>query len=67
MNSVTATADFLSGQLAQTGRFTIMSPGGGKSLPLVAFRLKDKVHYDEVSFEFQSDREYFAYMFPACL
>lgn len=47
MNSVTATADFLCDQLQATGRFTIMSPNGGKSLPLVAFRLKEKHAYDE--------------------
>lgn len=48
MQSITATSDFLRGKLVESGRFEMMSPNEGKSLPLVAFRLKEKKHYDEV-------------------
>jgi glutamate decarboxylase len=33
--------------LEKTGHFEIMSEGNGRGLPLVAFRLKEKKHYDE--------------------
>lgn len=47
MQSITETADYLQDQLQETGRFEIMTKGHGESLPLVAFRLKEKRHYDE--------------------
>ncbi|KAI9863388.1 MAG: Glutamate decarboxylase 4 [Trichoglossum hirsutum] len=48
MMNLTRTADYLSEALAKLG-FIIMSQGGGKGLPLVAFRLNPKHnhHYDE--------------------
>ncbi|KAH0551787.1 hypothetical protein GP486_006994 [Trichoglossum hirsutum] len=49
MMNLTRTADYLSAALEKLG-FIIMSQGGGKGLPLVAFRLNPKSnhHYDEV-------------------
>jgi glutamate decarboxylase len=47
MGSITQTADFLAASLEESGYFTIMSEGSGAGLPLVAFRLKEKKHYDE--------------------
>ncbi|KAJ9111837.1 hypothetical protein QFC20_002424 [Naganishia adeliensis] len=47
MQSITETSDWLAAELESTGRFVRMNPGGGESLPLVAFRLKEKHHYDE--------------------
>lgn len=47
MANLTATADHLTDKLNATGRFTIMSEGNGRGLPLVAFRLSEKHHYDE--------------------
>jgi hypothetical protein len=38
MQSITETSDWLAAQLESTGRFVRMNPGGGDSLPLVAFR-----------------------------
>lgn len=49
MTNLTATADYLSQRLEHTGRFIIMSETGGRGLPLVAFRLKEKHAYNEVS------------------
>ena len=48
MNNLTRTADYLAACLANLG-FIIMSEGGGKGLPLVAFRLdpKHKHQFDE--------------------
>lgn len=46
MQSVTDTADYLADQLKSMGRFKILNPGHGESLPLVAFTLKEKTHYD---------------------
>ena len=48
MMNLTRTADYLAANLENLG-FLIMSKGGGKGLPLVAFRLdpKAKHHYDE--------------------
>ena len=48
MKNLTRTADYLALSLQQLG-FVIMSQGGGKGLPLVAFRLDPKAghHYDE--------------------
>jgi len=48
MTNLTRTADYLSESLKQLG-FIIMSQGHGKGLPLVAFRLDEKLgkHYDE--------------------
>ena len=40
MLNLTRTADYLSAQLQELG-FIIMSVGGGRGLPLVAFRLDD--------------------------
>lgn len=40
MENATATADWLQQSLEKTGRFVMLAPGGGKSLPLVAFKLK---------------------------
>lgn len=50
MKNLVANADYLSEQLESTGKFTILSEKGGKGVPLVAFKLKQKAHYDEVSF-----------------
>ncbi|CAO3653715.1 unnamed protein product [Mucor hiemalis] len=47
MSNLTATADHLSQRLEHTGRFIIMSETGGRGLPLVAFRLKEKHAYNE--------------------
>lgn len=38
MQSITETSDWLAAELESTGRFVRMNPGGGESLPLVAFR-----------------------------
>lgn len=48
MANLTRTADYLAANLKQLG-FIIMSKGGGRGLPLVAFRLDPdkKHHYDE--------------------
>jgi len=48
MNNLTRTADYLSDSLQQLG-FVIMSQKSGRGLPLVAFRLDEKLgkHYDE--------------------
>merc|ERR1712000_485864 len=48
MSNLTLTADYLAAQLRALG-FEIMSPGGGRSLPVVAFRLDpdDEHLYDE--------------------
>lgn len=46
MSNVTNTADYVAEELTKTGRFTIISQGGGKGLPLIAFKMKDKKHYD---------------------
>ncbi|OZJ01994.1 hypothetical protein BZG36_04690 [Bifiguratus adelaidae] len=48
MNNLTCTSDYLAGCLEKTGRFTILSETGGKGLPLVAWKLKEKHHYDEL-------------------
>ena len=48
MWNITRIADHLSERLDAMGRFEILSEGEGKGLPLVAFRLKDGHHYDEV-------------------
>lgn len=48
MGNLTATADHLTERLVKTGRFEIMSETGGRGLPLVAFRLKEKHAYNEV-------------------
>jgi glutamate decarboxylase len=48
MTNLTATADHLADRLRATGRFEIMSAGGGRGLPLVAFRLNETHHYNEV-------------------
>lgn len=47
MKNLTATADYLTQRLEATGRFTILSQGQGRGLPLVAFRLNTPHHYDE--------------------
>ncbi|KAI9483723.1 MAG: glutamate decarboxylase [Benjaminiella poitrasii] len=47
MTNLTETADYLADKLKATGRFTILSEGHGRGLPLVAFRLNKKHHYDE--------------------
>lgn len=47
MSNLTKTADHLAEVLEKTGHFEIMSEGNGRGLPLVAFRLKEKKHYDE--------------------
>ena len=55
MLNLTRTADYLSAQLKNLG-FIIMSKGGGKGLPLVAFRLKqdnEDVFYDEFTIAHQ--------------
>ncbi|KAI9795282.1 MAG: hypothetical protein M1833_007254 [Piccolia ochrophora] len=48
--NLTKTADYLAAALQQVG-FIVLSEGGGRGLPLVAFRLNPKDHhrYDEVS------------------
>lgn len=49
MTNLTRTADYLAASLTHLG-FIILSQGGGKGLPLVAFRLdnsKEKLHFDE--------------------
>ncbi|KAJ6088241.1 hypothetical protein N7486_009502 [Penicillium sp. IBT 16267x] len=50
MSNLTHTADYLTEQLRQMG-FTIMSDGGGKGLPVVAFRLgsAQSLLFDEFS------------------
>ncbi|KAI9353974.1 glutamate decarboxylase [Pilaira anomala] len=50
MKNLVANADYLSDQLENTGKFTILSEKGGKGVPLVAFKLKHKAHYDEFDF-----------------
>ncbi|EXJ84986.1 glutamate decarboxylase [Capronia epimyces CBS 606.96] len=54
MLNLTRTSDYLAAQLRELG-FIIMSPGGGRSLPVVAFRLNpDKGHlYDEFALAHQ--------------
>lgn len=54
MLNLTRTADYLAAQLRELG-FLIMSPGGGRSLPLVAFRLDpdDDNLYDEFAIAHQ--------------
>lgn len=54
MTNLTYTADYLAANLKQLG-FIIMSQGGGKGLPLVAFRLDEKTpkHYDEFAIAHQ--------------
>ncbi|GAA5815830.1 hypothetical protein MFLAVUS_009346 [Mucor flavus] len=47
MRNLTDTADHLADKLKNTGRFEIMSEGGGRGLPLVAFRLKEEQVYNE--------------------
>lgn len=47
MMNLTATADHLAECLEATGRFKILSEGGGRALPLVAFKLNAEHHYDE--------------------
>ncbi|KAL7413010.1 pyridoxal phosphate-dependent transferase [Mrakia frigida] len=45
MSNIQNTSDFIAEELVKTGRFTIMSEGEGKGLPLIAFEL----HYDELA------------------
>ncbi len=54
MLNLTRTADYLAAQLKDLG-FIIMSKGGGKGLPLVAFRLNpdDDKSYDEFAIAHQ--------------
>lgn len=54
MLNLTRTSDYLSSQLGALG-FIIMSPGRGRSLPLVAFRLnpEDGHHFDEFAIAHQ--------------
>lgn len=54
MFNLTRTADYLSAQLKSLG-FIIMSKGGGRGLPLVAFRLNpdNDIHYDEFAIAHQ--------------
>ena len=54
MTNLTRTADYLSDSLEQLG-FIIMSQKSGKGLPLVAFRLDEKLekHYDEFALAHQ--------------
>jgi len=54
MTNLTRTADYLSDSLEQLG-FTIMSQKSGMGLPLVAFRLDEKLgkHYDEFALAHQ--------------
>ncbi|KAI8374989.1 glutamate decarboxylase [Choanephora cucurbitarum] len=47
MTNLTETADHLAERLEATGHFQILSETQGRGLPLVAFRLKDKRHYNE--------------------
>ncbi|KAL0080118.1 glutamate decarboxylase [Phycomyces blakesleeanus] len=47
MSNLTDTADHLAERLKATGHFEILSEGGGRGLPLVAFRLSTPHHYDE--------------------
>ncbi|KAI8335779.1 glutamate decarboxylase [Chlamydoabsidia padenii] len=47
MINLTKTADHLAECLLKSGRFKILSEGGGKGLPLVAFRLTGEQHLDE--------------------
>lgn len=74
MTNLTATADHLAERLTATGRFVIMSESGGRGLPLVAFRLKDEHHYNEVSWSilclilFVFLQRYFSLIFlPSCV
>jgi glutamate decarboxylase len=54
MLNLTRTADYLAAQMKALG-FIIMSKGGGKGLPLVAFRLNPNngTHYDEFAIAHQ--------------
>ncbi|KAG9245599.1 glutamate decarboxylase-like protein [Calycina marina] len=54
MTNLTRTADYLSQSLEQLG-FIIMSQTGGQGLPLVAFRIDEKMgkHYDEFALAHQ--------------
>jgi glutamate decarboxylase len=54
MLNLTRTADYLAAQMKALG-FIIMSKGGGKGLPLVAFRLNPNngIHYDEFAIAHQ--------------
>ncbi|KAI8062094.1 glutamate decarboxylase [Gongronella butleri] len=47
MQNLVAISDYIADQLVDSGRFVLMSATGGKGLPLIAFRLKKKAHYDE--------------------
>ncbi|CDZ98857.1 glutamate decarboxylase [Phaffia rhodozyma] len=47
MNSTTVIADWFADKLVESGRFDLLTPGHGDSLPVVAFKLKDGYHYDE--------------------
>ncbi|THH16691.1 hypothetical protein EW146_g3992 [Bondarzewia mesenterica] len=50
MTNLTKTADFLADMVAGFdggNKFVLMSKKGGEGLPLVAWRLKNKEHYDE--------------------
>ncbi|KAI7904902.1 glutamate decarboxylase [Cokeromyces recurvatus] len=47
MTNLTETADYLTDRLQETGHFTILSEREGRGLPLVAFRLNERHHYDE--------------------
>ncbi|KAK9763926.1 hypothetical protein K7432_008996 [Basidiobolus ranarum] len=47
MANLTRTADHLAEALVDTGYFKILSEGNGFGLPLVAFKLNSKRHYDE--------------------
>ncbi|KAI9307357.1 glutamate decarboxylase [Cunninghamella echinulata] len=47
MENLTHTSDYLAKKIENTGRFKIISATGGRGLPLVAFRLKNKELYDE--------------------
>ncbi|KAF1985212.1 glutamate decarboxylase [Aulographum hederae CBS 113979] len=46
MTNLTRTADYLAKHLEALG-FSVISQGGGKGLPLVAFKLGEGKHYDE--------------------
>lgn len=54
MMNLTRTSDYLAAQLKELG-FLIMSPGGGRSLPLVAFRINPDAghHFDEFAIAHQ--------------
>lgn len=54
MMNLTRTSDYLAAQLKELG-FIIMSPGGGRSLPLVAFRIDPDAghHFDEFAIAHQ--------------